>query len=91
MKIQGFVEVGFTRGRGFQLVQYGPLGTIVRMHHRPNYTVDEAADVANWLNGQDQPLPTIKRRESDENDPRARWNRRTVWNFPRKGLAPISD
>lgn len=40
-----------------------------RTHDRPLYTREEADEVADWLNGQDRPLPTMIDRAHDDWDP----------------------
>lgn len=65
-------------------------------HPRPNYTLDQACQVANWLNGKDGPLHAMKDREHDEWDPMYGDHARRMLaadmiNSPRKGLVPIRD
>lgn len=52
-----------------------------RFHDRPGYTRDDAQVVADWLNGQDRPLPTMVSPIYDPWDPSVRFpNRRPgIW------------
>jgi len=45
------------RSSPVKIVERGP-GSI-REHYRPEYTKEEARQVADWMNGVDQPLPSI--------------------------------
>lgn len=73
-----------------KIVESGPLGTTVRMHDRPDYTLDEARLVCRWVNGFDQPLETMKERKYDIWDPLYRHH--AGWGWPqRQGLAPLPD
>lgn len=40
-----------------------------QFHDRPEYTREQAQEVAAWLNGMDWPLPTMTDREQDTWDP----------------------
>lgn len=42
---------------GTSVLQHVEGGTIA--HYRPDYTPEERQQVADWMNGQDQPLPLI--------------------------------
>lgn len=47
--------------------------TVQRVHRRPNYDPVEAQLVADWLNGQDQPLQGMVGRRHDRWDPELRY------------------
>lgn len=51
------------------IIECGPLGIVGRVHDRPGYTLDQARQVCQWVNGNDQPLPTMIQRYADRWDP----------------------
>jgi hypothetical protein len=67
-----------------------PDGTV--FYTRPDYTLDQACQVANWLNGKDGPIHGMKARSADEWDPvnRRNWHAARQ-DSQRRGLAPLPD
>lgn len=78
--------VGITDAAG------GSMGA--RFRPRPQYTPDEAQEVADWLNGQDRPLVTMVQPGWDEWNPLYRQGKRrrialNVRGGTRRGLLPL--
>lgn len=74
-----------------QIVECGPLGTVVKVHNRSGYTLDETRQTCRWVNGFESPLVTMKSREYDPWDPRNRQRARGGWDTQRIGLTPLPD
>lgn len=77
MKQRGFCYP-YPGNAGVQIVESGPLGTVPRVHERHQYTLDEARQVAGWINGQDRGLETMTVREYDPHDPGRYWGQRHI-------------
>lgn len=60
------------------------------LKHRETYTYEQARQVADWMNGIDQPLPLIAR-SVDPFDPSLRALKRARGFEPRRGLTPLPD